>query len=194
MAGAIWSHQWRKHPLRRTVDAVEARLLLLLCAVVFACASAIGMISGSAAHEYEQSVASQQRAARQQVSAEVLRDAAKSSPWADEAGRSALVPVPVRWVTADGADARGSALVAPGTKGGERTSLWLDRRGHVTSAPADERDIWVAALIAGAGGAAAAVGGGAVAAIGIRIMCNRCRAAGWEAEWSRVEPDWSRRA
>ncbi|MFE7751858.1 hypothetical protein [Streptomyces sp. NPDC057428] len=194
MAGAIWSRQWRRHPLRRTVDAVEARLLLLLCAVVFACASTLGMISGSAAHDHEQSVASHQRATRHLVSAEVLRDAVKSSPWADEAGSSALVPVPVRWATAGGSDVKGNALVAPGTKRGERTSLWLDRRGRVTSAPADGRDIWVAALIGGGGSAAAAVGGGAVAAIGIRMMCNRRRAVGWEAEWSRVEPDWSHRA
>ncbi|MET8926064.1 hypothetical protein ABZW26_27230, partial [Streptomyces sp. NPDC004623] len=65
---------------------------------------------------------------------------------------------------------------------------------RTTSAPSDARDVWAAAVVGGLGSVAVSVGAGAVTGIGIRIICNRRRSAGWEVEWSRVEPEWSRRA
>ncbi|MDF6022464.1 hypothetical protein [Streptomyces sp. JH34] len=188
-----WDSAGRSRALKRGVDIVEARLLVLLCAVVVGCASVFGVIDAMAALHHEQSVVEQQRATRHAVRAEILRDAAKSSPWTDESGRSELVPVPVRWTGTGGAAVTADAQVVPGAKRGERVDVWLDRTGRVTSAPSDGQDVYAAALVGGLGSAAVAVGAGAVAGIGIRIVCNRRRAAGWEAEWSRVEPEWSRR-
>ncbi|MFE2022351.1 hypothetical protein ACFW9O_30370 [Streptomyces sp. NPDC059499] len=193
MSSAFGSRQWRTHPLRRRIDVLEARLFLMLCAMVVVCASTIGMSHGWAAFDHEQSLAAEQRADRHLVRALVLRDAA-SSPWADESGRTERVPVPVRWTSANGADATGNALVAPGTERGEWTRLWLDGRGRATSAPLGDRDVWARTLMAGGGGAAVTVGAGVLAGLGIRVACNRRRATNWETEWRRVEPEWSRRA
>ncbi|MEU0133038.1 hypothetical protein ABZ172_03200 [Streptomyces sp. NPDC006296] len=184
----------RHHPLKRRVDLVETRLLLLLCVLVCACASVLGVVNGTAALRHEQSVVEQQRATRHVVKAEILRDAARSSPWTDQSGRSGLVPVPVRWTGTGGGDVTADAQVATGAKRGERVDIWLDRQGRITTAPSDANDVWAAGMVGGVGTATAALGAGALAGISVRIVCNRRRAAGWEAEWSRVEPEWTHRA
>uniref|UniRef100_A0AAU3GKM3 Integral membrane protein n=1 Tax=Streptomyces sp. NBC_01401 TaxID=2903854 RepID=A0AAU3GKM3_9ACTN len=191
---AIGSRRWRTNPLRRGIDVLEARLFLLLCALVLVCASAIGVAQGWSALDQGRSVAAEQRADRHPVRAVVLRDAARSGPWADESGRSERVSVPVRWTSSPGGDStRGNALVAPGTKRGESTKIWLDSQGRHTSAPLRDSDLWADALLEGGGGAAVTIGVGVLTGLGIRVVCNRRRAAGWETEWSRVEPQWSRR-
>ncbi|GAA2961431.1 MULTISPECIES: hypothetical protein [Streptomycetaceae] len=194
MYGAIWSRRWRSAPLRRRVDVLEVRALLVLCAVVAGCAVAIGLMSGWEAYGHERAVASQERAGRHLVRAQVLRDAAESRSWADEAGRPADVLVPARWTSVTGTGVKGSVPVAPGTRKGEYARVWLDREGRVTSAPATSREVWAGALLRGAGSASLAVGAGVVAAAGIRAAGNRYRAVQWETEWSRVEPEWSHRA
>lgn len=126
MSVAIGSRRWRSHPLRRGIDVVEVRLFLVLSTLVLVCASAIGAAHGWSAFEHERSVAAEQRADRHLVRALVLRDAATSSPWSDESGRSARVPVPVRWTDTTGGAVTGKAMVAPGTeRGSGRTSGWI---------------------------------------------------------------------
>jgi hypothetical protein len=194
MSVAIWSRRWRSSPLRRRVDILEVRALLILCAVIAGGALAIGLMSGWATYDHERAAAWEERAARHLVQAEALRDASKSRSWADEAGSSARVQVPARWTSVTGTSVKGSVPVAPGTKKGERTSIWLDRKGNITSAPTTNREVWAGALLRGAGSASLAVGAGVLAAAGIRAVCNRYRAAEWETEWSRVEPKWSHRS
>ncbi|WP_069173964.1 Rv1733c family protein [Streptomyces griseus] len=193
MRGTMWHCGRNTHPLRRRVDVLEARLLLVLCLLVIGCASVFGVTKGWAAYDHERSVAAEQRAARHPVRALVLRDAPGSKPWADESGRTEKVVVPVRWTGPSGAHVTGKALVAPGTERGEHTTLWVDRRGDTTSAPPGSRDVWSGALTEGLSGVAVVAGAGAVAGIGLRKVCNRFRAVHWETEWSRVEPEWSRR-
>ncbi|MEU0144547.1 hypothetical protein [Streptomyces sp. NPDC006288] len=192
-AGVCW-RSWRTHALRRRIDVVEARLLLLLCVTVIGCASLLGVTTGTAAFDRERSAAAEQRADRHVARAVVLRDAADPPPWQDESGRVERVPVPVRWTTDKGGHATGDAQVAPGTERGARTSIWLDRRGHVTTAPSGDRDAWAGALSEGVGGAGLVVGFGTLAGLGVHMVCGRRRAAGWETEWGEVEPEWSRRA
>ncbi|MEV3931467.1 hypothetical protein [Streptomyces sp. NPDC049944] len=194
MYAVVGSRRWRTHPLRRKVDVQEARLWLLVAALTLMCASSIGIAHGWAAFEREQSVVAEQRADRHLVRATVLRDAATSTPWTDESGQYQRVPVPVRWVTATGGEATGEVPVPPGTERGERTRLWLDSRGSVTSAPLEYRDVWAEALLVGGSSAAVTFGAGALAGIAVRMGCNRRRATMWESEWSRVEPEWSRSA
>ncbi|MFD7970926.1 Rv1733c family protein [Streptomyces clavifer] len=193
MRAGSWGRAGSHNPLKRGVDILETRLLFLLCAVVFGCASVLGVMNGMAALHHEQSVVEQQRATRHAVTAEILRDAAKPSPLFDESGRSERVPVPVRWTAAGGAHVTAEARVAPGAERGEHMTVWLDRTGRITSAPSDGRDIWATAVLGGLSGAAVAVGAGALAGVVLRVVCDRCRSAGWEAEWSRVEPEWNRR-
>ncbi|MEU5714684.1 hypothetical protein AB0G71_02645 [Streptomyces sp. NPDC020403] len=193
MRGVMWHCGRNAHPLRRRVDVLEARLLLVLCLLVFGCGSVFGVTKGWAAYDHERSVAAEQRATRHPVRALVLRDAPGSAPWADESGRTEKVLVPVRWTNSSGAATTGRALVAPGTRRGEHTTLWVDRRGSTTSAPSGGRDAWTGALTAGLSGAAVVAGAGAVAGVGVHRVCNRRRAVNWETEWSRVEPEWSRR-
>ncbi|MEU5656864.1 hypothetical protein ABZ802_14735 [Streptomyces sp. NPDC047737] len=193
MRAGSWGRGRGDNPLKRGVDVLETRLRFLLCAVVFACASVLGVMNGMAALHHEQSVVEQQRATRHAVRAEILRDAAKSSPWTDESGRSERVPVPIRWTASDGSHVTAQAQAPPGTERGQHMTVWLDRSGRITSAPSDGHDVWATAVTAGLSSAAVAVGSGALAALVLRIACDRRRSAGWEAEWSRVEPEWSRR-
>ncbi|MEU1891201.1 hypothetical protein ABZ514_08495 [Streptomyces pristinaespiralis] len=124
----------------------------------------------------------------------MLADAPEPAPWADESSRPAALPVPARWTTADGDEDRGTIRVAPGTVRGERANIWLDREGRVAAAPLNDSDIWVGALTTGLGGAAVAAIAGAFAVVLARRAFERRRVADWEAEWVRVEPEWSRRS
>lgn len=181
---------WREHPLRRRVDVLEARLLLLIGSAVLVGAPAVGTAAGWYAYDHDRAAAAVQEASRRPVRAEVLEDAPAS---ADETGRLARVPVQVRWTTTDGHYATGAVPVPPGTGRGDRTEIWLDREGRVVTAPLNGRDVWAGALTAGLLGGALTAGAGAFAATAVRVACGRRRAAGWASEWDRVEPEWRRR-
>ncbi|MEU3447507.1 hypothetical protein AB0H29_09790 [Streptomyces thermolilacinus] len=193
MPAPVWTRGWREHPLRRRVDVLEARLLLLIGSAVLVGAPAVGTTAGWYAYDHDRAAAAVQEASRRPVRAEVLEDAPASSPWADETGRQANVPVQVRWTTTNGYYATGTAPVPPGTGRGERTEIWLDRKGKVVTAPLNGRDVWTGALAVGLLGGALTAGAGAVAAAAVRGACGRRRAAGWASEWDRVEPEWRRR-
>ncbi|MFI2368009.1 hypothetical protein [Streptomyces sp. NPDC018833] len=184
--------EWRCHPLRRRVDVLEARVLLAVAGAVCVLAPAVGATAGAYAYTHDQAVAAAQNASRHQVRAVVLRDAPDPAPQADATQRLTKVAVPVRWTTADGTSATGTAAVRPGTERGEPMSIWLDRAGRITTAPLNSGDIWAGALFVGLGGAALTVSAGAVAAAAVRAVWNRRRAAEWQREWKEVEPAWSR--
>ncbi|MHC3394426.1 Rv1733c family protein [Streptomyces lavendulocolor] len=127
MPPAVWTGRWREHPLRRRVDVVEARLLLLVGVAVVVGAPAVGTAADWSAYGHDRAAAAVQEATRRPVRAEVVEDAPASSAWADETGRLAKVPLEVRWTTADGQRATATVLVPAGTGRGDRAEIWLDR-------------------------------------------------------------------
>ncbi|MEU0669195.1 hypothetical protein ABZ508_30070 [Streptomyces lavendulocolor] len=192
MPAAVWTRRWREHPLRRRVDVVEARLLLLVGVAVAVGAPAAGTAAGWSAYGHDRAAAAVQEATRRPVRADVVEDAPASSGRADASGRLAKVPLEVRWTTADGKRATATVLLPAGTGRGDRAEIWLDRQGSVVGAPLNGRGVWAGAVSAGLLGGAVTVGAGAVAATAVRVTCRRRRAAGWAREWELVEPEWRR--
>ncbi|CAM5574219.1 Rv1733c family protein [Streptomyces aurantiogriseus] len=181
----LW--RWRRNPLRRPTDVVEAWLLL----GAWCLAAAAGTAAGTAtAHAVEQNLDSR-RAERHAVPAALTQDAPLAT--SEAAGAGDQVWARVRWTSADGSTRTSLARVDPGEKTGARTQVWLDRNGKLVPAPVPsaEAEFQVVAL-----GTTTAVGAGAaVLSVGwvVRGRLDRRRMQQWDREWAQFGQQWGRR-
>lgn len=116
----VWWWRWRRNPLRRRSDALEAWIVL----TVWAATVTGGVLAGTAAaHTVERGLA-RERAERRPVVALLAEDvprAAGAGPvWAD-----------VRWRGEDGAFHLGQARVAAGSPTGTAVTVWSEDRKSV---------------------------------------------------------------
>lgn len=175
------------NPLRRGVDRAQTwagRALAVLAVLLLPVAAAA---AGTAAHQASMHTVRLQAASRHHAVATTTA----AAPRTFDAIR---VHVPVRVPAAVGPPSRATALVAPGTPAGATVAVWVDNRtGRVVPAPkppsASSRDaVWAAA--------GAAAGSGALLWLlwlALRRAAGWWRTARWQADWRRVEPDWSAR-
>ncbi|EGX56492.1 hypothetical protein SZN_27596 [Streptomyces zinciresistens K42] len=178
----LW--RWRRSPLRRRSDVVEAWLvlcgwLLAVVGAVFAGLAASAAVAGSA---------QQQRAESRRVTAVLVKDARDAG--AARVSTDNLVWAAVRWTGPDGTRHTGDARVSPDTRAGARVTVWTDRRGIIVSEPLSGAEILLHSVSGGilAGGSAAGVVLGATWAA--RQGLERRRLAQWAAEWERVDTPW----
>jgi hypothetical protein len=183
----LW--RWRRNPLRRRSDRVEAWIVL----AGWILALLGGLWAGRATALSVDHALASRRAEVHAAAATLLEDAPKSPP-PDESGISGdTVWAKVRWRAADGSTHQGRAKVGARTPAGTRVTVWTDRTGRPASKPPTATE---AQLQAAFGGALVALGtGGAVLAGGhlARGRLQRRRLAEWDAEWARIGPQWSRR-
>ncbi|GAA4931721.1 hypothetical protein GCM10023237_62340 [Streptomyces coeruleoprunus] len=191
---AEWRHPWRDGPLRRPVDVVEGWLLLVLGTALWAGALLVGALAGWIAYGQGVEQADQQRASRQPVQAEVVRDVSGGpGHWADGDGRVQKMRAEVRWTGTDGRPATGVTLVPADAGRGDRLEVWLDAYGRPTQPPMSPSDVWLGAVMAGTTVGLLGAGAAAGARVVVRRVAERRRMAQWEDEWERVEPEWRRR-
>lgn len=180
-------------PLKRTSDRLQLAgrvivVLSLLAAVPLAVLAA-GLTRTRLGAE-----AGAQAATRHQVRAVVLADAGSApSAGADSSATVSVVQVEVGWRAAGGAVRRASLLVPGGTTAGTTVSLWVDRAGHVTTAPLDAGDIGnnsVAVAVAVTAGVPMLVWG---SYCGLCVVLDVRRHRRWGREWARVEREWRAR-
>ncbi|MGW2553307.1 Rv1733c family protein [Streptomyces sp. NPDC001635] len=178
----VWWWRWRRNPLRRRSDALEAWIVL----TVWAATVTGGVLAGTAAaHTVERGLA-RERAERRPVVALLAEDAPRAAGagpvWAD-----------VRWKGEDGAFHLGQARVAAGTPTGTAVTVWSDRDGFLVTQPATASAAHVRAamvgLMMGAGAAAVPILGGRIARDGL----ERRRMAQWDAAWARFGSTWGRK-
>jgi hypothetical protein len=201
--------QWRRNPLRRRTDVVEAWLglvtLVLLCALPL-----LGWWAGSSVDRALQQVVRVQHAERTLVTATVTP--AGDVKDADAAGKSAGKPSAATASTNPGVPAaekvrHGDVLTWTGPDHrrhtasvssdlqvwhGGRVQLWTDRHGAIVPAPLDRATAATHAVLAGFAASAAAAG---VLLISRQILLWRLmlrRMDSWEREWARVGQDWGR--
>ncbi|NEA98457.1 hypothetical protein [Streptomyces sp. SID13726] len=184
--------RWRRNPLRRRSDVVEAWTVLAVALLLFLGAPLAGAAVGWWAHDDARSVAAVQRAERHRVRAEVVGRVPDSLPTV-QGGREHTSRVTVRWTQAGGAAKTATARVPAGTHQGDTVDVWFDSRGRSVPAPPDETAVWQHTVTMGACGA-----GGAVALILLgrsilRGATHRRRLAEWERDWALTEPQWTRR-
>ncbi|GGM08284.1 hypothetical protein GCM10010129_60240 [Streptomyces fumigatiscleroticus] len=184
--------RWRRSPLRRRSDVVEAWTVLVVTVLLCVGAPLAGAVAARWADGEARAVAAQQRAERRQVRAEVIGETPDRLPSVQDGGQHSYRAT-VRW-TAPGDGARTTAARVPaGTRYGETVEVWVDSRGRGVSPPADGAAIRQHAVTFGV---CATAGAAAVVLLGhhaVRRVAVRHRLAEWEREWARTEPRWTHR-
>ncbi|GGY89429.1 hypothetical protein GCM10010300_37000 [Streptomyces olivaceoviridis] len=182
--------RWRRNPLRRRSDVVEAWTVLVVAVLMFVVAPLAGVAAGLHAHDQARALAAAQRAERHQVRAVVVGDTPRRLT-ASQSDHRQPYRAQVRW-TEPGKGVRTAwAQVPAGTRPGEPVSVWFDSRGRGVAPPADDVAVWQHTVTVGlcaAGGTAFVVFLGH--AIERRIAL-RHRLAEWEREWARTGPRWT---
>lgn len=182
----VWLWRWRRNPLKRRSDVVEAWVVIAAWMLGLAGALLAGLATAGA---MEQSFA-RQRVETRAVSA-VLTEAAPSATSREATDRN-RVWVSVRWTDSRGPHT-GRTEMSPSTPAGTRVTVWTDRQDHLTSKPSSWAD---AALQSSLGGVWAAAAAGGVVVGGARVArarLDRQRMAQWAEEWERVDTRWGRK-
>lgn len=182
-----WLWRWRRNPLRRHDDVVEAWAVLAVWVFALLGGALAGLVTAQAAD----AAFRQERTERYPVSGVLLTDAPDLADRSVGADRH--VSAPVRWTAGDGTGHAGRAMVEPRRKAGARVTVWVDRQGALTAEPPSPASAAVESALFGFG-AAAGVGGlamGAGALIHRRL--DRRRIDAWDEEWTLVGPQWGHR-
>lgn len=182
----LW--RWRRNPLRRHTDIVEAWAGLAAGVVMAVGAPVTGIAAADSMHD---SLVAQNQS-RHRVTAVLLRDAPAVASAHDGGADPDQVHAPVQWHGRDGRIHTARVVVSPGARAGTSTPLWLDTHDRVAEPPLDSLQTGVQTDIIGAG----AAGGFCVAALVahrlVRLDLDRRRSRQWQREWARVGPQWSR--
>lgn len=193
-----WPPRWwvsqlsGKSPLVRSSERKLARLAVALTAVALLAIPVVAAVGSTlVAQEVERS---ERRAmAVSQVSAVLLEDASQSSGRTVNGLMEGSVPaqVPASWRLPNGAQRHGLVSVGPGAAAGTAIDIWVDQTGAKVRPPLTVEQ-------AAASGVAQAVAIWLAFALGLagiywiaRIKCGRVSSADWDAEWRRVQGDWS---
>jgi hypothetical protein len=191
--------RWRRNPLRRRTDVVEAWLglatVLLLCLLPF-----LGWWAGRSVDRALQQVVREQHRERTLVTATVAPagSAGKVEPAATADGPAITAEQDARhgdvlvWTGPD--HRRHTAMVPADLEVWRKDTvrLWTDRHGAIVPAPLDSATAVTHAVLAGVASAAAA---GGVVLMTRQILLWRLmlrRMESWEREWARVGQDWGR--
>lgn len=132
----------------------------------------------------------QERAATRPMVAYVVAHAPGRSGARSSSGEQ--VWAEVRWTAADGSPRTGRVRVTAGAATGAPVAIWTDEHGRLANRPATPTEAAVRAAFIGtlAGAAAAAVPFAASRLLLARL--ERHRLSLWDAEWSRLGPQWGR--
>ncbi|MGW5636273.1 Rv1733c family protein [Streptomyces sp. NPDC003832] len=180
-SGRIRMWRWRRSPLRRRCDLVEAWVVL----AGWLLALLAGVVAGYVTVGAVERAAADQRAQSRQVTAVLVEDADDKVP--------ARVPADyrvwaeVRWTGADGGTHTDDARVPPRIKAGATVPVWTDSHERITSEPLSGGEIRLHA-VSGAVLAALCATGAVVGVVwGVRQLIERRRLAQWALEWERID-------
>ncbi|MFJ6540415.1 hypothetical protein ACIQMP_07200 [Streptomyces sp. NPDC091385] len=182
----VWFWRWRRNPLRRRVDVVEAWVVLGAWALTVLA----GVLAGLAAARSVDSGLARDRATWHQAVARVVSRVPGKSAGQKPKPDGERVWTQVRWTVADGSAHTGQVRVAPGSPAGTPVRVWTDPRGHLVTRPATAAE---ATFRAGLLGTLVGTAAGAVPFICgrvVRTSLERRRLAHWDAEWARLGPRW----
>ncbi|KOT90139.1 hypothetical protein ADK70_17855 [Streptomyces rimosus subsp. pseudoverticillatus] len=184
--------RWRRNPLRRKVDVVDAWLGPVTALLLVAGAPAAGFCAASWSYGVQNQIMREQQRSRHPVTAELMQDVPEPRYQRDGAVGGGF-PTKVRWKTPGGSVRTGEAEVAAGKRKGENTTVWVLNDGRLTVKPLGHDDMLAAVT---ATGVWVGVGAGAAvfsAAWWARHTMDRRRLDAWGKEWAQVGPLWRRR-
>lgn len=182
--------RWRRNPLRRRSDVVEAWAVLIAAVLLFVVAPLAGIAAGLHAHDDARSLAVTQRSQRHQVRAAVIANTPERLPTVQGDPEHAY-RAHVRWTEPGKGTRTALARVPAGTRAGDVVTVWFDAQGRSVAPPPDDVAVWQHTVTVGlcaAGGAAGVVLLGHAVE---RRIALRHRLAEWEQEWARTGPKWT---
>ncbi|TPQ17752.1 Rv1733c family protein [Streptomyces sporangiiformans] len=181
--GRVMLWRWRRNPLRRCSDVVEAWLGVVAAAMLLLAAPAVAFAVAAVA---ENALLDQAQGLRP-VAARLVKDVPVTlSRFAGEAGDN-RVSASVRWTTSTGSSRSGTASVEAGSEAGTLTEVWLDEADRVHPAPltpAEARSQGTALGVAAAASVCVLVLGGWWVA---RVRLDVRRRAQWDRAWAEFD-------
>lgn len=189
----LW--RWRRSPLRRRSDLLEAWIGLLAAIVVVLGAAGAGWVAGMIVDSSLQQTVKAQHAERTLVPAKVLkagpREISETDPDSGHVQVERRTAV-ARWTAPDGTSVTGTVHIPVDKGKGDTVQVWTDRQGRVVPAPLDSMTAQTHAVLAGMG---AALGAGVLLLVGRQLLMwqlMRRRLAEWDREWEAAGQDWGR--
>ncbi|MER6030054.1 hypothetical protein [Streptomyces sp. NPDC001851] len=182
----LW--RWRRNPLRRHEDVVEAWIVLIVWTLVLVGGALAALVTAGAAEDQY----AERRAHRHAVRAVLLASAPHgvTTEWSTDS----RVQGSVRWMAPDGTPRTGHTLVDEGLRAGTRVTLWQDDQGRlVLSKPTGRAEGHVEAGLFGAAAALAVAAPVFGAGAATRAWLDRRRLADWDQEWDLLGPQWGPR-
>ena len=186
----VWLWRWRRNPLKRRADRVEAWVVLgVWLLTVF-----VGVLAGTTVSRSVEDGLARERAEWRPLVARLAERAPGTASETAGVSRAEHVWATARWTSADGAEHSGQLRVPAGSAADAPVTVWTDLEGRQVTRPVTEPQARVrASLIGGVAGLCAAVvpvGAGRA----LRSRLERRRIDQWDAEWSRFGPMWGRTA
>ncbi|CAM5259171.1 Rv1733c family protein [Streptomyces aurantiogriseus] len=186
----VWLWRWRRNPLKRRADAVEAWVVLGAWALTVLAGVLVGW---AAARSVEDGLA-RERVEWRPIAGRLTERAPGKASAQVSASSGDQVWAKVGWTAPDGSAHTGQVRVAPGSAAGTRVTIWTDRQGRLVTEPTTAAQARVrASLVGGLAGVAAA----AVPFAGGRVLRGRLehrRVEQWDVEWARFDALWGRPA
>ncbi|MGY5046431.1 Rv1733c family protein [Streptomyces sp. 900105755] len=192
----VWLWRWRRNPLKRRADTMEAWVLLgawllTLLAGVFAGLAAARSVEDGLARERVEWHPVVAHVLDKAPGSAVSKSGSSASSDSSDSSNGERVWARVGWTVAGSAHS-GQARVPAGSKVGTPVTVWTDLQGHLVTRPAGASEAHVrSALIGGLVGLSAAAVP-FVAGLVARGRLERRRMDRWDAEWARLGPQWGR--
>ncbi|MGW1200304.1 Rv1733c family protein [Streptomyces sp. NPDC002536] len=177
--------------LWRPSDRLQARLNACLTALLLLALPTAAPAVGRAVYDAQLHTVRAQAADRHQVTGRLTAHP-QGTPQSLSVTGVRLDDAPVSWTDAAGRKHTSTAKVATGTPTGASVRIWVDRSGSVTDPPMPVESAVLTGWVAGGMTASALIVLSLGARAAVAALLDRRRYAQWEAEWTELEPKWSR--
>ncbi|MEW2114353.1 hypothetical protein AB0945_04025 [Streptomyces sp. NPDC005474] len=188
----VYGWRWRRNPLRRRSDVVEAWTVLVLAVLLFVGAPLIGVVAARWADDEGRATAAEQRAERHHVRAVAVAGAGAGA-LPVPAGRQYLYRVRVLWTEPGAGSRTATAHVPAGTRRGDAVDLWLDARGRTVAPPPGAVAVRQHSVAVGICATGVTAGLVLLARTALRRTVVQRRLGEWERAWARTGPEWTGR-
>lgn len=183
--------RWRRNPLRRPSDLLQALIGFVLAVTVAVTAPVAAWAIGSNVHDKLTAAASEQARTGRHTTAVLLKDSPRHPEPGSAEARQTQYPGKVRYTAPDGTSRTGTTDVNPGLPAGHHVRVWTNAEGKLTKPPMPQDEIRSRAVGSGALAAIAALATGTlVHRLTARVLDQR-RMRAWEAAWQQTARRWT---
>ncbi|MFC9503969.1 hypothetical protein [Streptomyces sp. NPDC057002] len=184
----VWLWRWRRNPLKRRADRVEAWVVL----GVWTLTAFVGMLAGTTVSRSVEDGLARERVEWRPLVARLDEQAPGRASENGGVSRTEQVWAKATWTAVDGSAHSGQLRVPAGSAAGTPVTVWTDPEGRQVTRPVTESQAHVRAFLIGC---VAGIGAAALPLVGgraLRRRLERDRMDQWDAEWSRFGPMWGR--